>query len=128
VAERKGLIAAADGCGVFGDDPERNWRIPDQVYVRPEDVMEEGVTSAELLVEVRSPGDESYLKLPYYAERGVTEVLIVHEDRQFELRRLQGDGTYVVVPGGRSATLDVTFSTVDGPKLRIEWEDGSAEV
>jgi len=90
--------------------------------------MEEGVISAEFLVEVRGPGDESYLKLPYYAERSVTEALIVHENRRFELRRPQGDGTYAIVPDGRSETLGVTFSTVDGPKLRVEGEDGSAEV
>ncbi len=108
-------------------DIKKNFRIPDQVYARPDQLIEDGVTGAELVVEVRSPGDESYLKLPFYAERGVTEVLIVHQDRRFELYRL-ADGTYEAVEDGRSAVLGVRFSTVDGPKLRIAWDGGSADV
>lgn len=127
LARRIGLVAFGDCCGIFGD-PERNWRIPDQLCCKPEDVIEEGVVSAEFLVEVRSPGDESYLKLPYYAERGVVEVLILAEDRQFELLRLDETGAYKQVGHARSETLGVTFSTVAGPKLRIDWEGGSAEV
>jgi Uma2 family endonuclease len=49
-------------------DPETDWRIPDQVYARPEHEGE-WLTGAELVVEVRSPDDESYLKLPFYAGR-----------------------------------------------------------
>lgn len=127
LARRKGLVQAPGGCGVFGD-PERNFRVPDQVYARPEDVTEDGVASAELVIEVRSPGDESYQKLPYFAERSVTEVLIVHENRQFELRRLGLDNAYELVSDGTSRVLGATFSTVAGPRLRIEWEGGSAEV
>ena len=112
--------------GVF-DDIEKNFRISDQVYARPADVGEDGVTSAGLVVEVRSPKDESYEKLPFYAERGVTEVLIVHQDRRFELYRL-GGGEYQPVEDGRSDVLGVTFSTVEGPKLRIAWDSGSADV
>ena len=67
---------------------ERDWRNPDQAYSRPEDGVDEGLTSAELVVEVCSAGDESYEKLGFYAARGIQEVLIVHEDRRFELRQL----------------------------------------
>ncbi len=126
-AAAKGLKRYGDATGVYGD-VEKNWRIPDQVYARPEDGIEEGVTGAELVVEVRSPGDETYEKLPFYAERGVTEVLIVHQDRRFELRRLGREGAYEVVEDGASEALGVTFSTGAGPKLRIAWEGGSAEV
>ena len=127
LARRRGLEPFGDCCGIFGD-PESNWRIPDQVYCRPEDVVEVGVVSAEFVVEVHSPGGEAYEKLPYFAERGVSEVLIVHEDRRFELRRLGADKTYALVDDGRSEALGVPFSTVDGPRLRIEWDRGSAEV
>lgn len=115
------------GVGVVAD-VERSFRVPDQVYGRSDQVIEEGVTAAELVVEVRSPGDESYLKLPFYAERGVREVLIVHQDRRFELYRLAADGAYQPAEDGRSNVLGVTFSTVDGPKLRIIWDGGSADV
>jgi Uma2 family endonuclease len=115
------------GAGVMAD-VERNFRIPDQVYARPDQLIDDGVTSAELVVEVRSPGDESYLKLPFYAEQGVTEVLIVHQDRRFELYRLDGAGVYRSVDSGRSQALAATFTTVDGPKMRITWEGRSADV
>ena len=108
-------------------DPENSFRIPDQVYARADQGIDEGVTGAALVVEVRCPRDESYLKMPFYAERGVTEVLIVHQDRRFELYRL-AEGTYQPVEDGRSSVLGVTFSTVDGPNLRISCDGGSADV
>ena len=127
LARSKGLEPFVEICAVFGEDIKKNWRVPDQVYARPADAIEEGLTGAELLVEVRSPGDESYEKLPFYASRGVTEVLIVNQDRTFELRRLRPAGEYEIVPDGVSDVLGVTFSTVEGPRLRIAWEGGSAE-
>jgi Uma2 family endonuclease len=107
---------------------ETDWRVPDQVYARPDQEIEEGLTGAEMVVEVRSPGDESYAKLPFYAARGITEAMIVHRDRRFEFFRLGREGTYEPVEDGRCTVLGVTFSTVEGPRLRIEWSDGSAEV
>src|SRR5262245_18459370 len=120
-------------CGasrVFG--ASNDWRVPDQVYARPEDGRDEGVASAELVVEIRSPNDDSYRKLPFYASRGVAEVLIVHEDRHVQLFRLDGRGEMaMVVPGPagvRCEALGVTFATVAGPRLRITWAGGAAEV
>ena len=46
----------------------------------------------------------------------------------FELFRLDDAGAYQRVADGRSTVLGVTFSTVAGDKLRIEWDGGSAEV
>lgn len=110
-------------------DLEMDWRVPDQVYVRPDQEIEEGgVTGAEFVVEARSPGDESYAKLPFYAEKGITEVIIVQRDRHFELYRMGSHGAYQLVADGRSDVLGVIFSTVDGPKLRITWDGGTAEV
>jgi Uma2 family endonuclease len=127
LADRASLSSYCESTGVYAD-LEEDWRVPDQVYARPDQEIEEGVTGAELVVEVRSPGDESYAKLPFYASRGITEVLIVHQDRRFELYRLGDDGTYQPVESGTSAVLGVTFTTVDGPKLRIASDDGTAEV
>jgi Uma2 family endonuclease len=126
LAVRAGLSPTA-GAGIFAD-LETDWRVPDQVYARPDHEIEEGLTGAELVVEIRSPDDESYAKLPFYAARGITEAMIVHRDRRFELYRLSEDGAYQPVDDGRCSVLGVTFATVDGPKLRIEWSDGSAEV
>jgi hypothetical protein len=54
--------------------------------------------------------------------------MMVHRDRRFELFRLDDAGTYQPIEDGRSTVLGVTFSTVAGPKLRIDWDGGSAEV
>jgi len=83
LAERRGLVGSSEATGVFAAEDE--WRVSDQVHCRPDDLIDAGITSAELVVEVRSKGDDSYAKLPFYAAQGVTEVLIVHEDRRVEL-------------------------------------------
>lgn len=125
-ADGLGLSSYCEATGVY-EDLDDNWRVPDQVYARPDQEIDEGVTGAEFVVEVRSPGDDSYAKLPFYAGRGITEVLGVHRDRRFELYRLDA-GEYQPVADGRSLALGVTFSTVDGPMLRIAWDEGTAEV
>jgi len=127
LARRRGLEPFGDSLGIFAD-LETDWRVPDQVYARPDQAIEEGVTGAEFVVELRSPGDETYAKLPFFAARGITEVLIVHRDRRFELYRLAPDGGYQPADDAASAVLGVTFATVDGPKLRMAWTEGTAEV
>lgn len=129
IAERLGLEAYGDSTGIFADI-DVDWRVPDQAYAAPEAGIDEGLTGAELVVELRSPGDESYAKLPFYAARGVREVLIVHEDRRYDLYRL-ADDRYDAVEDGRSVVLGVTFLTVepiDGPRLRVLWDGGAADV
>ncbi len=126
LAQQAGLAPFGEGAGIFAE-LETDWRVPDQVYVRRDQEIEEGVTGAEFVVELRSPADESYAKLPFYAARNITEAMIVHRDRRFELFCL-ADGKYEPVDDGRCNVLGVTFLTIAGPKLRIEWEGGSAEV
>ena len=126
LARRQGLEPYGESTGIFAD-LANDWRIPDQVYATPEQGIPEGLVGARFVVELRSPGDDSYRKMPFYAARGVTEVLIVHEDRRFELYVLRA-GRYEQEPSGFSSTLGVTFETVEGPRLRISWDGGSAEV
>lgn len=132
-ADERGLDALVEG-GLFGADDD--WRVPDHIYARPDDRYgDAGRARAELVVEIRSPGDDSYRKLPFYAER-VREVLVLHRDRTPELFRADGVGGMVrVEPDAAGAVrceaLDVTFAPVegtDGPRLRITWEGGTAEV
>jgi Uma2 family endonuclease len=130
LAEARGLEPVGEG-GIFG--AANDWRVPDQVYARPEDGIDEGHVSAELVVEIRSPGDDSYRKLGFYAARGVGEVLILHEDRRVELFRLGDDGVLTPVAPHDDGTvaceaLGVTFTTVAGPRLRVAWDGGCAEV
>lgn len=64
-----------------------DYRIPDLIVFGPEVDAGRGIQGApELVVEIRSPGDDSYRKLPFYEEIGAGEVLIVDRDTA-EVRR-----------------------------------------
>lgn len=64
------------------------------------------VPSAALVIEVRSPEDESREKLPFYAARGVDEVLILEPESQaVNWLRLE-DGEYVRIE--QSELIDLT--------------------
>jgi len=82
VGEPRGLRVTT-GTGLF--DPAVNdfssYRQPDVAVSGPEHLSERGIEGwAELVVEIRSPGDESYEKLPFYERVGVQELLIVELD------------------------------------------------
>jgi Uma2 family endonuclease len=130
--EHVGLFAAGE-TGLFDPaQPDARWRVPDLVVARPEQWTERGVEGpAALVVEVRSPGDESFAKLPFYAEMAVAQVLIIEpRDLTFVLHRLGGDG-YAVVDDGRIDALDVHLAReVDdrGPKLLLTSPDGQREI
>lgn len=130
LARRRGMVSTCEAMGMFA--AENDWRIPDQVHCQVDHVTDAGVVSAQLVVEVRSPGDDSYAKLPFYAARGVAEALIVHEDRRVELYRLRDDGAMVQVEqadgSARSDVLGCTFTRVEGPRLRVTWDGGSADL
>ncbi|MGH2854777.1 MAG: Uma2 family endonuclease [Solirubrobacteraceae bacterium] len=73
LAERAGLRAG----GQFNlGDSEDNYRVPDGGLHRTPATGTWHSTAA-LVVEIVSPGDESWEKLPYYAAHNVDEVLIV---------------------------------------------------
>lgn len=74
-----------------------NYRIPDLVLLSPErfgiDHNEYFEGAPDVVVEIHSPGDESYDKLGFYAELGVPEVWMISRDSKVpELYQLQGDG------------------------------------
>lgn len=81
-------------------DPERwpaDFRAPDVVVNLDEKAIRETfATTADLLAEVLSPKDESIEKLPFYATRGVTEVMLIDRaSRRIDLHLLRG-GEYVL--------------------------------
>jgi Uma2 family endonuclease len=96
-------------------ESERDYRVPDGGLHRP------GATgvwlpTAALVVEIVSPGDETYAKLVFYAKRCVDEVLIVdHEKRGVEWLALEG-GDYA--PIERSALIELGPAELAG---RIDW-------
>jgi len=57
------------------------------------------IVGPPLVVEIRSPGDESYEKLPFHAGLGVPEVWIIHRDTKVpEIRVMNEDGEYELLP------------------------------
>ena len=74
-----GPLAASAGLralGQFNLGEEGDYRVPDGALVRPgPDAVY--LPTAALVLEIVSPGDESWNKLEFYAARGVEELLIV---------------------------------------------------
>jgi Uma2 family endonuclease len=112
---------------------DQNYRQPDVVVVSPKDIGDWINGHAELVIEVRSPYDEAYEKIPFYEECKIPEYWIVHPvTRAFEVRVLRR-GKYVVVKPDLSGVVyaprfALKLSLVDGPKLRIVSADSSAEI
>ncbi len=90
-----------------------SWVIPDVTVWRPDQANEQetGLTSAELVVEVNSPGEDPERRAGVYAETGVTEWLTVFADH-LVLRSRGGDG-WAVAPDGTSE-LGLRFRLVEG--------------
>ncbi|MGQ0468036.1 MAG: Uma2 family endonuclease [Sporichthyaceae bacterium] len=127
-AKAAGLVCRYE-TGLFRGD--HDFRVPDLQFRRTDQGSERGSEGAELVVEIRSPEDETYRKLPFYAALGVREVLVLHpDDRRAELFRLiDGELRPVSAAGDglHCETLDVYLDTVDG-MLRIRWAEGSVDI
>jgi len=62
-----------------------DYRIPDRIFVskaRGAKILDDWgcIGGPELAIEIRSPGADTYEKLPFYGDVGVDELLIVHRD------------------------------------------------
>lgn len=96
-------------------DSEHDFRVPDGGLHRP-GAGGIWLPTAALVVEIVSPGDESWEKLPFYAAHKVDEVLIVDpEKRSADWLRLAG-GEYR--PIERSALIDLGAAEL---RERIDW-------
>lgn len=76
----------------------KNYRAPDLVLLLPQrfalkrrEYIEGG---PDVAIEIRSPGDETYEKLPFYADLGVPEVWIIQRDAKEPEIRLLKRGRY----------------------------------
>jgi Uma2 family endonuclease len=121
--------------GVFLRDRDlSNYRIPDLVFTRPEHRFDAGVSGgAELVVEIRSPDDETYAKLGFYARAGVAEVLVIDRDtRAVELFVNRGEQMMAVQAADdgsiRLRALGVTIRRIDDAQLHLAWADGEATI
>lgn len=132
-AHRRGLRPFFE-TGLF--DTEDDYRVPDLLVARPEQVAHRGVDgTAAVVVEILSPGDESYEKLPWYAARAVEEIVIVDPaSRRVELYASRNGVAEQVDAGADGAitlqTLGARLLTVDtpgGPRLRVEVDGQTAD-
>ena len=114
--------------GSWPDD----YRIPDLVLFTPDRLhIVEGEYldgGPNVVIEIHSPGDESYDKLPFYARIGVQEVWIIDRDsRQPEIFACS-EGEYQAVPADangwiRSGVTGVCLRATDASKLEIRKGD-----
>jgi len=138
--ERKKRGTLQSGINVFDEDsPKQNYRIPDASFVAAghEAVLAEDGTRGggpDAVIEVLSPGDESYEKLPFFASLGVREMIVIDRDtKKPEVFRLAGP-QYVAVASDRegwltSEALRVRFRQTPGCVLVIEdVDDPSAKI
>ncbi len=75
-ADRAGLLVTGP-CNIGERD---DFRVPDQAYFQNGTADEVFNPTAEIVVEIVSPADESRMKFDFYHRHGVTEVLIVDPD------------------------------------------------
>lgn len=130
-AELQGLLGFVEP-GIFDPAIEAmtSYRVADLAFANPEHVTSRGIEGrAALLVEILSPSDESYDKLPFYREVGVEELLYVHPGtKAFEVRRPGAEG-WAVIDGDENGWVSVTslgvwLRTVDG-HLHARTPDGT---
>lgn len=120
LAELLGPLLRAAGLtpiGAFNLGIESNYRVPDLGALRRPSART-WVDDAAIVVEVRSPGDESFDKFDHFAEFGVVEVLIVDPvERQVQVFTRTPDSS-TFTPTDTSALLGVDTRTLDD---RIDW-------
>jgi Uma2 family endonuclease len=97
-----------------------NYRIPDLILWTADRDAGNKNTHFEgppnVAIEIRSPGDESYEKLPFYAQLGVPEVWIIDRDsKKPEIHRLR-DGRYEIVAANAEGWV---YSPETGIALRV---------
>jgi hypothetical protein len=111
-------LAPARGLDVvdaFNIGAPNDYRIPDLGLLRP---GENGVyaSTAAVIVEIVSPDDESWDKIPFYAAHAVDEIVVVDPvERRLVWLALDGD-TYQQV--SHSAVLDIDVADI---VARIDW-------
>lgn len=117
-----------------GDEPEwtKNYRIPDIVLLTPDRFgidKEEYMAGAPLVVvEIRSPGDETNEKMAFYRDLGVPEVWVIDRDScRSEISVLE-NGQYRLLAGNsegwvRSPATNVEFRSLGSKQLAVRLAD-----
>jgi Uma2 family endonuclease len=82
----------------------------------------------DAVIEIRSPEDETYDKLPFYAALGVRDIIVIDRDsKRPEVYRLAG-AEYVAPAQDsdgwlRAEAMTVRFRVISGPPPRLAIED-----
>jgi Uma2 family endonuclease len=129
--EETGRGTLRSGINVFHETSgTENYRIPDLTFVargREHVIAEDGIRGGppDAVIEVRSPDDETYDKLPFFADLGVLEVIVIDRDtKASEIYQLAGPHYVACQPDAEgwltSAVLDVRVRCGDPPRLLIE--------
>ena len=133
--------AEPNGCRVYHQinisDPgtwPNNYRVPDLVLITPERFDIDCNTyfdgGPDAIVEIRSPGDEAYEKLDFYAKVGVGEVWIIDRDSRrteiyelvdgaFQLQEADADGWF----HSRVANADLRGGSDERLEIRVSGRD-----
>lgn len=112
-----------------------DYRIPDLVLLTPDrfgidrDDYLEGAPA--VVVEIRSPGDETLEKLAFYAQLGVPEVWIIDRDTRIpQILRLSGNKYRELPPDSagwvHSPATGVWLRVEQADLLAIQWGDQAA--
>jgi Uma2 family endonuclease len=124
--EDAGRGTVRSGINVFHDTAgNENYRIPDLTFVargREAVIAVDGIRGGapDAVVEIRSPDDETYDKLPFFADLGVLEVIVVDRDTKTpEIFRLAGAQYVALQPDANGWLASGTFG------LRLKRGDGS---
>ena len=105
-AQAAGLI----GSGPFNLGHKDDYRVPDRGYHRALlDVVY--FDTAAVVVEIVSPDDETYAKLPFYAVHDVDEVMVIDPDGHSVRIFVLGDGRYD--EADRSALLELDSAQLE---------------
>jgi Uma2 family endonuclease len=135
VVDAAGLGTAFAGVNLAGasKDWTYDYRVPDVVVILAAGTAEDQETcfrgAVDFVVEITSPGDRTYEKLPFYSRLGVRELLIVNRQSwTLELYRNQGNGLEKVSESEiqksevlQSGVLPLEFRLLPGqPRPQIE--------
>ena len=111
LAREAGMVST----GPFNLGDPYDYRVPDRgIHARLPDTV--WVSTAALVVEIVSPDDETYAKLPFYLAHAVSEVWVVEPDSHHVRIFILGDDAYSELD--RSVLLEVDAQTLD---TSIDW-------
>src|SRR5262245_47530787 len=132
--KRRGRGVLRSGVNVFDDrSPAANYPIPDLAYLSSgRDVLlaPDGIRGGgpDAVIEIHSPGDETYEKFPFFAKLGVREVLVIDRDTKvpevhqleyarYSLRSPGADGWILCTP------MQIELRAIPGAPALLEVRD-----